>query len=107
MSEHANHATGHGHATPAHSDTQPSPATQAINVRLRPLRGNAVLVFVNLLYKISGNLLRRIDGDDAVSNFKNDIALRNLYRFAFVVTDIPLKSTTEYREVVALTSITR
>ena len=39
MSEHANHATGHGHATPAHSDTPPSPATQAINVRLRPLPG--------------------------------------------------------------------
>ena len=39
MSEHANHATGHGHATPAHSDAQPSPATQAINVRLRPLPG--------------------------------------------------------------------
>lgn len=39
MSEHANHATGHGHTTPAHSDAQPSPATQAINVRLRPLPG--------------------------------------------------------------------
>ena len=39
MSEHANHATGHGHATPAHPDAQPSPATQAINVRLRPLPG--------------------------------------------------------------------
>ena len=39
MSEHANHATGHGHATPAHSDAQPSPAAQAINVRLRPLPG--------------------------------------------------------------------
>jgi len=39
MSEHANHATGHGHATPAHSDATLSPATQAINVRLRPLPG--------------------------------------------------------------------
>ena len=39
MSEHSNHATGHGHATPAHSDAQLSPATQAINVRLRPLPG--------------------------------------------------------------------
>ena len=39
MSEHSNHATGHGHATPAHSDAQPSPATRAINVRLRPLPG--------------------------------------------------------------------
>jgi len=39
MSEHSNHATGHGHATPAHSDAQPSPATRTINVRLRPLPG--------------------------------------------------------------------
>ena len=27
---------------------------------------------------------------DAISNFKNDIALRNLYRFAFVVANIPV-----------------
>lgn len=39
MSEHSNHATGHGHATPAHSNAQSSPAMQAVNVRLRPLPG--------------------------------------------------------------------